>query len=118
MQVKRRFGTSFARCINTEWAALSGDPVRAADEDRWDTEYLPDVLDDPRIRHGKHRIVKALGGYTFSLLPYTKKKDLKTEWNEMFKEQHPDVPEGITLSKIRNLKREALGTLHMCRYYV
>jgi len=60
------------------------------------------------MKQGKHRVVQALPGYYLSVLPYTKKKALKAELNEVFREEHPSLPEELTLSKIRNLKRETL----------
>ncbi|CAK9070996.1 CDK5 and ABL1 enzyme substrate 1 (Interactor with CDK3 1) (Ik3-1), partial [Durusdinium trenchii] len=110
--LKRREGVSYARYFDAEWAEVSGDkldPAKRAEDESWDRDYLPETLDDPRIRQGKHRTVQALEGYFVSVLPYTKKKDLKAELNEVFHEQHPDLPAELTLSKIRNLKREALA---------
>lgn len=107
----QREGTSYARYFNQEWAAVSGDqvdPARAAREEAWDREYQPNALDDPEVRLGKHRIVQSLDGMYLSVLPYTKKKVLKQELNEVFREQHPELPAELTLSKIRNLKREVL----------
>ncbi|GBG30855.1 CDK5 and ABL1 enzyme substrate 1 [Hondaea fermentalgiana] len=107
----QREGTSYARYFNKEWAEVSGDrvdPARAAREEAWDREYHPMALDDPHMRLGKHRIVQGLDGYYLSVLPYTKKKVLKQELNEVFREKHPELPAELTLSKIRNLKREVL----------
>ena len=113
--VGRRNGISYARYINLDWARASGDDnfiddsLGGQDEDfSWDNDYDPIKLDDPQIRQGKHRIVKSLDGYYFSVLPYTKKKDLKAELNEVFREKNPYLPASMTLSKIRNLKREVL----------
>mmetsp|Transcript_6083 Transcript_6083/g.13615 ORF Transcript_6083/g.13615 Transcript_6083/m.13615 type:complete len:533 (+) Transcript_6083:548-2146(+) len=109
--LKKRWGTSYARYFDPRWADASGDkvdPVKAAKEESWDRNYRANALDDTRIRQGKHRTVQSLDGYYFSFLPYTKKKDLKSELNELFREQHPDLPHDLTLSKIRNLKKEVL----------
>jgi len=109
--LKNRRGTSYARYLNPEWAAASNDridPIAAAKEDSWDRNYNPVLLDDIRIRQGKHRTVQLLSSYYVSLIPYTKTKVLKAELNEVFKEQHPTLPADLTLSKIRNLKREVL----------
>lgn len=113
--VGRRNGISYARYINLDWARTSGDDsfmdstlAEEGEDYSWDTQYDPLSLDDPQIRQGKHRIVKSLDGYYFSVLPYTKKKDLKAELNEVFREKHPDLPASMSLSKIRNLKREVL----------
>ena len=56
--------------------------------------------------------MRSFDSYYFSLLPYTKKKDLKSEINEVFHERCTEwpalakIPAQLTLSKIRNLKRE------------
>jgi hypothetical protein len=109
--VNKRWGTSYARYFNAEWASKGGDrvePARAAEEEWWNRHYQPGELDDQRIRQGKHRTVQSLDGYMLSVLPYTKTKDLKAELNEVFREQHPELPPELTLSKIRNLKKEVL----------
>ena len=109
--VNKRWGTSYARYFNAEWASKGGDRVetaRAAEEEWWNRHYQPGELDDQRIRQGKHRTVQSLDGYMLSVLPYTKTKDLKAELNEVFREQHPELPAELTLSKIRNLKKEVL----------
>ena len=46
--------------------------------------------------------------YTFSVIRYANQKTLKNELNEDFAESHPWIPPSLTLSKIRNLKRETL----------
>jgi len=109
--LQNREGTSYARYFNKRWAEASNDlvdPARAARDESWDREYHPEALDDPRIRLGKHRVVQGLDGFYFSVLPYTKKKDMKAELNEVFREQHPELPAELTLSKIRNLKKEVI----------
>ena len=72
--------------------------------------YNPYYIDDPRLRQGARKtVITKLGPmYTFSVIRYANQKTLKNELNEDFAESHPWIPPSLTLSKIRNLKRETL----------
>ena len=70
--------------------------------------YNPYYIDDPRLRQGARKtVITKLGPmYTFSVIRYANQKTLKNELNEDFAESHPWIPPSLTLSKIRNLKRQ------------
>ncbi|CAE7572000.1 Cables1, partial [Symbiodinium microadriaticum] len=72
----------------------------------------PDILDDTELVQGKHRHVMrgdALTGPVMSsVILYVNAKDLKDDLNNKFREKHPNLPQSISLSKIRNLKTSAL----------
>ncbi len=72
--------------------------------------YNAYYIDDPRLRQGARKtVITKLGPmYTFSVIRYANQKTLKNELNEDFAELHPWIPPSLTLSKIRNLKRETL----------
>lgn len=74
--------------------------------------YDPNSLDDPDLRYGLHRYVlqrsKNTGPILSSIITYVNKKDLKETLNEQFRERHPQLPPSLTLSKIRNCKKETL----------
>eukprot|EP00943_MAST-04B_sp_MAST-4B-sp1_P001437 g1437.t1 len=72
--------------------------------------YNAYYIDDPRLRQGARKtVITKLGPmYTFSVIRYANQKTLKNELNEDFGELHPWIPPSLTLSKIRNLKRETL----------
>lgn len=71
--------------------------------------YDPYYLDDPQIRTGIHRTVMSLESMLFSVIPFVKPKELKEELNEQFRIKHEWLAgTQLTLSKIRNLKREML----------
>ena len=76
--------------------------------------YDPDNLDDPSMLHGAHRYVlqrkAATGPILSSIIHFVNKADLKESLNEKFRERHPNLPPSLTLSKIRNLKKETLLT--------
>jgi hypothetical protein len=68
--------------------------------------YDPLFLDDPNIRGTSNRKIIQLPGLISSTVPFIRKKDLKIDLNEEFKEKHPNVK--ISLSKIRALKKNML----------
>jgi hypothetical protein len=74
--------------------------------------YEPNSLDDPDLRYGCHRYVlqrsKNTGPILSSIITYVNKKDLKETLNEQFREKHPQLPPSLTLSKIRNCKKETM----------
>jgi hypothetical protein len=74
--------------------------------------YDPDFLDDPSMLHGSHRYVlqraAPTGPIISSIILFVNKADLKQSLNEQFRERHPTFPPSLTLSKIRNLKKETL----------
>lgn len=75
-----------------------------------DGKYHADYIDDPRLQQGNHKtvITKLAPMFTFSVLRYANHKTIKNELNEDYTELHPWIPPSLTLSKIRNLKRETL----------
>jgi len=77
----------------------------AAEEDPYD----PFFLDDPELQSGKHRRVMNLPGLVESVIPFVKPRDLKMQLNEQFALKHPFLSRGLTLSKIRAVKRELLA---------
>ena len=70
--------------------------------------YDPLKLDDPNLKTGRHRTIIALPSYISSIIEYARPSELKKELNELFRIQHPDINETLTLSKIRNLKTSLL----------
>ena len=88
----------------------SGNDVVKFDDD---DEYEPGVIDDPNMSQGKYcQVIRgddALGPIVCSVLKFAKSKDLKDELNHEWRERHPDMPSSLSLSKIRNLKTEALN---------
>jgi len=80
----------------------------------WDTDYSFDALDDSRIIQGKHRVVQNLSSARVSILPYVKTKVLKEELNSVFREQHPTLPDDLTLSMLRKVKRDVLEVAKNC----
>jgi hypothetical protein len=76
--------------------------------------YDPNALDDPSMLHGAHRYVlqrkAATGPVISSIIHFVNKSELKESLNEQFRERHPTLPPSLTISKIRNLKKETLLT--------
>jgi len=70
--------------------------------------YNPNYLDDPELTTGKHRTVLNLSGYRGSIIPFVKAETLKDELNDQFRQRHPWMHSGVTLHKIRKLKRKIL----------
>jgi len=79
-------------------------------------DYEVGVVDDPTMKQGKYGIVSrgddTLGPVVVSILGFAEMRDLKAELNEQWREKNPDQPPSLTLSKIRNLKAEALEMCH------
>jgi hypothetical protein len=73
-----------------------------------DSEYDPDLIDDPELTTGKHRTVLNLACWRETIIPFVKPKELKEELNEQFKLRHPWLNPTITLHKIRSLKKKLL----------
>ena len=71
--------------------------------------YEPFHLDDPELQSGKHRMVMSLPGLVGSVIPFVKPRDLKVQVNEQFALAHPWLSAGLTLSKIRAVKRDLLA---------
>jgi len=78
--------------------------------------FDPNFIDDPDLLHGSHRYVLQRSGRTgpiiSSIILFVNKKELKDSLNEQFREKHPNLPPSLTLSKIRNLKKQALLTCY------
>ncbi|XP_068118713.1 CDK5 and ABL1 enzyme substrate 2 isoform X2 [Hyperolius riggenbachi] len=95
---------------NTRFIPVSSGPDLGAETDN--TEYNPDILDDPQWPCGKHKRVLIFASYMTTVIEYVKPSDLKKDMNEMFKEKFPHVK--LTLSKIRSLKREMRNVAVEC----
>ena len=50
-----------------------------------------------------------LAGFVESIIPFVRPPHLKLQLNEQFALKHPEIPRGLTLSKIRAIKRELLS---------
>lgn len=78
-------------------------------------DYLfdPDSLDDPELAQGKHRYVllgsEKTGPIKSSVILYVNDEDLQENLNDQFRESHSQLPHGLTLTKIRNIKKGALA---------
>jgi hypothetical protein len=72
--------------------------------------YNANDLDDPDLKTGRHRTVITLPSYISSIIQYARPSQLKQELNEQFRQRHPDIEAGLTLSKIRNLKTSMVET--------
>ncbi len=94
-------GVSHARALESAWLAPPTDVPMAA-------PYDPTLLDDPELITGRHRTVMNLPCFRASIIPYVKGGVLKAELNDQFRAQHPTLPQSLTLSKIRRLKRVLL----------
>ncbi|KAF1316763.1 Cyclin, partial [Globisporangium splendens] len=105
-------GKSYFRLLHATWATCGKD--RDSQEDHPVVQpYLPNYLDDPEFRQGRHRHVvrgdKNIGPIVSSILLFVKPNDLKDELNKKFQEKHAWLTgDRLSLSKIRNLKRETL----------
>jgi len=68
-------------------------------------KYDPYFLDDPSLTTGKHRTVMNLACLKISVIPYVRPGVIKDELNDLFRQKHPWIPQGVTLHKIRKLKK-------------
>ncbi|CAN0317920.1 unnamed protein product, partial [Scytosiphon promiscuus] len=78
--------------------------------------YRAGFLDDPALKVGRHRHMtrgdQNTGPVVSSVLLFVKPRVLKDELNARFREEHPELPPSLTLSKIRSVKRQALLGCH------
>jgi|UPI00048FBEC3 hypothetical protein len=91
-----------------EWVSLWKEEREA--QRKIEHNYHSNFIDDPRLSQGAHKTVirKIAPMYMFSILRYANHKKLKDELNKDYRELHPWIPPSLSLSKIRNLKREVL----------
>ncbi|TMW57993.1 hypothetical protein Poli38472_013467 [Pythium oligandrum] len=106
-------GKSYYRLLHASYAPCDKD--RDSQDDHPNAPaYLPNYLDDPEFRQGRHRHVvrgdKNIGPVVSSILLFVKPNELKAELNKKFQEKHTWLDSDLSLSKIRNLKRETLTT--------
>lgn len=66
--------------------------------------YEPSILDNPEMIAGKYRTTLRFCSYLVSVINYVRPIELKTDLNEKFAQQFPML--GITLSKLRSLKKD------------
>eukprot|EP01036_Dinobryon_divergens_P025959 gene25959-34559_t len=102
-----------------DWRGFSYKPLfKPVNEDRswidFEHGYIcePNLVDDPELIHGSHRYVlpkaAATGPIISSIILYVNKTNLKKSLNEEFRERHPNLPPSLTLSKIRNIKKQVI----------
>ncbi|CAG8475410.1 8398_t:CDS:10 [Paraglomus brasilianum] len=84
-------------------------PTNALGSENDKTGYDPYDLDDPNISLGKRRPSKAFSSFMGSIMSYSRESDEKREANETFRQKHPQIDTGITLSKIRTIKEKLLA---------
>jgi len=70
--------------------------------------HNPFYLDDPRSNQNTKHTILSLESYHVSIIPFTRTKRLKEELNDIFAKKHPWLHKSLTLSKLRNLKRDLL----------
>jgi len=104
---------SYAQLLNSTWI---GTDLQTLEERKMSDEtssnsdpYDPNFLDDPELKTGKHRTVLNLPCFRESIIPFVKPHDLKEELNDQFRQRHPWMQPGITLHKIRSLKKKLLS---------
>lgn len=78
----------------------------------------PNYIDDPNMIHGAAKQVMLgevkTGPMISSIILFKNINELKEDLNEQFREEHPELPRFLTLSKIRKLKKSALlGALNL-----
>jgi hypothetical protein len=77
--------------------------------------YDPLFLDDPELTTGRHKTVVNLSGFISSIVHYADEDEIKKELNERFGQMHPYIHPSLSLSKIRNLKRNLLRSALACK---
>lgn len=110
-------GKSYYRLLHATWCPCSRERDSEDAHPEPAPPYMANYLDDPEFRQGRHRHVvrgdKNIGPVVSSILLFVKPNELKEELNKKFQEKHPWLADtGLSLSKIRNLKREALASCH------
>ena len=113
-EVQRRDwrGLSYQRVLDQ--GNISGNTDAKKDPYWLERGYLhdPDYLDDPEMIHGASKQVMfgdaRTGPVICSTILFKNPDELKRNLNEQFRENHPDLPSTLTLSKIRKLKKRVL----------
>ncbi|CAK4761554.1 hypothetical protein LEN26_002595 [Aphanomyces euteiches] len=105
-------GKAYFQLLHSTWSPCDKDRD-AQDKHPAPISYQPNFLDNPEYRQGRHRDVirgdRKVGPIVSSILRYVKPHELKEELNKQFRETHTWLRDpGMSLSKIRNLKQEAL----------
>ncbi|OQR83417.1 hypothetical protein ACHHYP_14744 [Achlya hypogyna] len=106
-------GKSYFRLLHATWSRCDKDRD-AQDSHPTVPLYDPNFLDNPEYRQGRHKDVirgdRKVGPIVSSILRFVKPHDLKEELNKQFRETHAWLADAeLSLSKIRNLKQEALA---------
>ena len=102
-----------------DWRGFSYKPLfKPVNEDRswadFEHGYIcePNLIDDPEMIHGSHRYVlpraASTGPIISSIILFVNKQTLKKSLNDEFRERHPNLPPSLTLSKIRNIKKQII----------
>jgi len=91
---------SYAYLLNSSWVV-----PEAAGSKPEEHIYNPYFLDDPSLTTGKHRTVMNLPSLRESIIPFVRPGVIKDEVNELFKEKHPWIQTGVSLHKLRKLKK-------------
>jgi hypothetical protein len=81
-----------------------------------DDGYQPGEIDNPALGAGKYSQKLGsdgtLGPVLITLVQFSTSAQLKNELNDLWRDRHPEQPPSLSLSKLRNLKAEALHGAH------
>ncbi|KAF0716268.1 Aste57867_2928 [Aphanomyces stellatus] len=110
-------GKSYFQLLHSTWSAACDKDRDSQDKHPTVPVYEPNFLDNPEYRQGRHKDVirgdRKVGPIVSSILRFVKPNDLKEELNKQFRETHTWLQgTELSLSKIRNLKQEALLMCH------
>ena len=72
------------------------------------------LLDSPTPQSGSPRVLLSLSGALVSVVSFVRGADLKRELNARWRQQHPHINAGMSLSKLRRLKSLLLQVVQDC----